>query len=118
MASLNIDAGALDVTAQRGQRWSLVLTVRDSNDALVNLTGYDCTWTLAAAYGDTPILSGTSSDYLTMGGALGTIALDVPSSVTDVSPGTYLHGFELIIPGGERTAFLRGSWTVTGRVAA
>ena len=79
MASLSIEPGVLNVTAQAGKTWGpLVFTIVDSTGTVVNLTGYSASWAIADYLGATPVLTASTANYVTMGGTAGTITLTMP----------------------------------------
>lgn len=116
MARLDVSNGTLDVTSTQGKTWVVTFTLRDSAGALVNLNGYTAAWTMKDTYGGTTVASGTSSTYLTMGGAAGTIALSVPASVTaGIASGPYVHELEWTSGSGVKTG-ISGDWLVEPEV--
>lgn len=115
MAELSILPGTLNVRAQKGKTWTVPFTIRDDTGALVNLTGYSIAWALSESFGAAALLSATTSDYLTLNGALGTGSLSIPPSITvGIAVGNYVHEFELTEPSGGKPPFITGLWTVTG----
>lgn len=86
------------------------------NKTPVNLTGYDARLQIREDPDDaTPALD--ASDYLTLGGAAGTIEVEIPASETaDLEPGRYVYDLEVESGGGEVTTLIAGSVTVTAEV--
>ena len=86
------------------------------NRVPVNLTGYDARLQIRESADDsTPALD--ASDYLTLGGAAGTIEVEIPASETsDLDPGRYVYDLEVESGGGEITTLIAGSLTVTAEV--
>ncbi len=117
MATVSIEPGPLDITAWRGTTWRITQTVRDSGGALVNLTGYDCSWAMADTYGGTAVLSSGTATGITLGGTAGTITHIVAATATaGVAIGSYVHQYELTEPGGTKPPFTAGVITVKGEV--
>ena len=123
MANLDASPGRLDLTFTQGKTWNLTLTVRDSGDDLVDLSGYACTWAMRTDYGAasatvTAVAAGTAGS-ITMGGTAGTIALTVPPTVTaGVAVASYVHEFELTDGSGAKPPFVAGSVQVKAEVVS
>lgn len=118
MARLDLTPAPFNVNAERGKTWKMVITVRDSAGTLISLVGYSCSWALAARPGATPLLTAGQGNHISLGGAQGTITLDLPAEVTAGVPvGSYVHEFTLTQPDGAVPPFIQGQWRVTGKVA-
>lgn len=121
MANLDASPGVLNLTLAQGKTWDLLLTLRDSDAALVDLSGYSCSWQVRETpSASTAVVSasvGGTAGAITMGGTAGTIRLVVPSTVTaGVAAGPYAHEFELVDGSGARPPFVGGAVTVTAEV--
>jgi len=87
------------------------------NNAAVNLTGYTARMQARSSVSSsTVVLSWTTSNYITLGGAAGTITFSVPASVTDDIPaGSYVYDLELV-SGATVTPLLAGDVLVDAEV--
>jgi len=119
MATLNITSGRLDITAQAGKTWMFTFTVRDEAGALVNLTGYTARMQARADWTSTPILSLATGAGITLGGALGTVAIAVTAATTSaIAVGDYAFEIELVAPDGTIPPFVLGALHVTHKVVS
>lgn len=86
------------------------------NKVPVNLTGYDARLQVRESPDDaTAALD--ASEYLTLGGAAGTIEIEIPAAETaDLEPGRYVYDLEVESGGGEVTTLIAGSLTVSAEV--
>jgi hypothetical protein len=65
----------------------------------------------------TCFLALTSEDAITLGGAAGTIRIDLSATQTsNIAAGTYAYDLELESAGGEVTRLLSGTFTVSPEV--
>jgi len=108
-------AGVYNIIVEQGGTYGETVTISQSGTPL-NLTGYTAELKVGideSTKGD--ILDLTSSSGLTMGGALGTIAILITAAVTKtLPPNTYIYDL-VIINGTTRTYILEGSFTVVAR---
>jgi len=85
------DYGRSNLIIQTGTDWQRVVTYRNPDGTLFNLTGYEARMQVRpAVLSETTILSLTSDPAagITMGGALGTITLDIANAdLTEGDPG-------------------------------
>lgn len=112
-------AGKYAVTIEQGATWLLTVTWNDSNGDPVNLTGYTAVATVKTTYGGTALITASSTGgTITLGGAAGTIAINVPYATTGaVSAQTGVWDLELTSGGGVRTRLLEGAATITPEVS-
>ena len=111
-------AGIYNITAEQGSTFSRVLTWRDANDALINLTGYTARMQVRADYTSlTTVLSLTTENgKITLGGALGTITLLVSASdMADISNGSFVYDLEMV-NSTTVTRLVQGNFTVNAEV--
>lgn len=111
-------AGTYNITAEQGATFTRVLTWRDSNDALINLTGYTARMQVRTIYESTTIELSltTENDRITLGGAAGTISLSV--SATDMSAmeiRSFVYDLELV-SGSTVTRLIQGTFAVNAEV--
>lgn len=114
-------AGLYNILAEEGATFSRTITWRDSNNALVNLTGYTARMQVRATIGDTsasPLLSLTTENgRIALGGSAGTITLTVPFASMNIPEGQYVYDLEMVGPGGTVvTRLIQGSFIVAGEV--
>lgn len=111
-------AGTHNITIEQGATFTLNLVWRDSNAALVNLTGYTARMQVRQKHtSDTAALSLTSeAGDIVLGGALGTIVVTAAATVTDDIPfRSGVYDLELI-NGTVVTRLLQGVATITPEV--
>lgn len=117
MTSLSIVPGTLDITAAQGKTWSISITVRDANNALINFTGYSATWQVRSNAASTaPILSLTVGSGITLN-SVGVITLTASAAQTAaIAASTYVHELELTDPSGNKPPFLAGLLQVISEI--
>ena len=81
MAKIPAKASKLDIVIEQSASFSTTLTWLDSEGVPVDLTSYSALLEGKDASGAI-ILTWTENDVITLGGSLGTIAMDVDDSVT------------------------------------
>ena len=103
-------AATYDFEIEQGANLILSFVWKDSAGSLIDLTGYTARMQIRKTKSTSAtLLSITTSDYITLGGAAGTIAVDVPAATTealDFTSGVY--DLELISSGGTVYRFLEG----------
>ena len=67
---------------EQGVSWVQSLTLRDENQALINLTGATAKMQFRQDLAGSALISLTSASGITLGGALGTITITVDKAVT------------------------------------
>jgi selenophosphate synthetase-related protein len=79
-------AGVYDITIEQGATFTMSLTWKDSTGSPVNLTGYTARMQVRENYeAESTLVSLTSSGGdITLGGALGTIAVTIAASATQL----------------------------------
>lgn len=93
-----------------GATYQCTVTWTDSNGNPINLTGYTARMKFKNKHGGTTLASLTDSSGLTLGGALGTIAIAIPDETTATMSGSGVYDLELESAGGVVTRVLEGSW--------
>lgn len=81
MATISGKAAQLDLVIEKNADFSVQLTWTDENNALVDLTSYTADFTAKDTDGNV-IINLTELAGITLGGALGTITLDIEDAVT------------------------------------
>lgn len=81
MAKIPAKASKLDIVIEQGASFSTTLTWLDSEGVPVDLTGYSALLEGKDSSGAV-VVTWTDTDVITLGGVLGTIAIDVDDSVT------------------------------------
>ena len=116
MATLSITPGVLDISAQQGKTWVISITVRDSNNALINFTGYTARWQVRAKPSSPAVLDLSTGSGITLNSS-GVITITASAALTAaVNASSYLHEIELTEPAGTIPPFLAGRLLVTAEV--
>ena len=114
------DPGRYDMTIWQGATFQRVFTWRVGTPAAnVNLTGYTARMQLRiSSDAATPALEATTENgRITLGGAAGTVTLDLPATVTAALPANqYAYDLELVSGSGQVTRLLEGFATVDAEV--
>lgn len=111
-------AGLYDITIEQGATFTLSLTWKDSTGAPVNITGYTARMQVRENYeSESTLVSLTSSGGdIVLGGALGTIAITIAASVTQLLQlDEAVYDLELV-NGATVTRLIQGKATVSREV--
>lgn len=111
-------AGTYNIIADQGATFQRTITWKDSTGALVNLTAYTARMQVRSIVSSSTVALDltTENGRITLGGAAGTITLNVPASaMDDVAGGSYAYDLELV-SGATVTRLLMGSFTVRSEV--
>lgn len=83
-AKLCESAGTLHITIEQGATFKPVMTWKDQNGALIDLTGYTARMQIRETVESTVVIyeATTANGKLILGGALGTITFDFPATDT------------------------------------
>lgn len=108
--------GDLDLRMYQGATFRYVLTWLE-DDVPKNLTNYTARMQVREHINaTTTILSISTDDDITLGGAAGTITIEVAASDTeDIDPGLYVYDLELVA-GSTVTRLVEGTFMVSGEV--
>lgn len=109
-------AGIVNLVADQGATFTQRLTWKvDGNP--VNLTSYTARMRVKNIFKNFEVLHLTTTSGITLGGAAGTIDLNVSAAdMTTVVPGKYSYDLELVSAGGVVTRLVKGTFTVTPEV--
>jgi hypothetical protein len=106
--------GNYDLVIYRGDYFPISVTVRDSNDVPLNLTGYTAKAVVKPDYASATTYSFTST--ITEG--TGKVDLVLPSAVSaTLIPGPYIWDFQLTDPSGNVRTYIAGDVTVYDEVS-
>lgn len=107
-----------DISADQGTDYAVTFTYRDSNNALVNLTGATARMQVRRFVESTnPFLTMTNDSGITLGGAAGTIALLISAaSLSAIPAGTYKYDIEIVTSGSVVVKLIAGSFILNGEV--
>ena len=107
-----------DIACDQGSDFDTVITYRDDANVLVNLTG--CTARMQVrqfASSAASQLSLTSTSGITLGGAAGTIQIQISSAALSAVPaGEYIYDIELVDTTQKVLKILSGPFTVNAEV--
>jgi tRNA threonylcarbamoyladenosine modification (KEOPS) complex Pcc1 subunit len=111
-------AGGYDMVCEQGATFSRVFTWADENEVPVDLTGYTARMHVRTAVGTatTTIELTTANSRITLGGAAGTITLQLTATDTAaLAAKRYVYDLELV-SGATVTRLLQGAFTVSPEV--
>lgn len=111
-------AATYDIYIERGATFRSTITWKDSTGALVNLTGYTARMQVRQKLASTTaLISLVDGAGITLGGAAGTIVIEITDTVTtalDIRQGVY--DLELVSGGGIVTRLIEGGVGVSKEV--
>lgn len=101
-----------NIVCNQATTFNLDFTIQTGN-TLWNLTGYTATMTIRPFVGsDTTTLVLTNGNGITLGGALGTVSVDISAATTaDFAPSRYVYDF-VLNSGSVVTRLLEGKFVV------
>jgi len=104
------------MVCEQATTFNVDFTIQNGNTPW-NLTGYTATMTIRPFVGsNTTTLVLTNGNGITLGGAAGTVSIDIDSEVTaDFSPSRYAYDF-MLDSGSVVTRLLEGKFIVTAGV--
>ena len=111
-------AGLYDITIEQGATFQMSLTWKDSTGAPVNITGYSARMQVRENYEaeDTLVSLTSAGGDIVLGGALGTIAITIAASATQILQlDEAVYDLELV-NGATVTRLLQGKATVSREV--
>jgi hypothetical protein len=103
-----------DLEIYKGDYVEMLMTLKDSTGAVMDLTGYTATARIRSNF--------SSTDYFGFNVTipnpeLGKVRLYMPTSTsTTLEPGTYIWGFQVTNPNGDSRTYLAGDVTVYDEV--
>ncbi len=111
-----IEPATYNIEAYQGATYTLNMTYK-IDDVVVDLTGYTAAMQVRpTASSATTILSLSTGSEITLGGVLGTIAVEVDAvTMGAVKAGNYQYDFDLD-SGGQVTRLIRGKFAVTAEI--
>lgn len=104
-------AGEHDIVIEIGATFFLNVTWKDSNDDPIDLTNYDARMQVRKKYSSTTALieATTGNGKITLGGALGTILIELePADSEDITDKYGVYDLELINPSSQVYRILKG----------
>lgn len=113
-----MSAGIYKMLCEQGATFNLVLTWRNPDGTPIDLTGYAAVMRVAATKGGTLLLNPTTQNgQITLGGALGTVMIDLSNTVTAaLTPGQCVYELDLISPSGMVTRLVEGPFIIDAQV--
>jgi len=113
-------AGFHHFIIEQGATFQQTLTLKDSSDAVINLTGYTAEMDLRKNQDDSNevITLTTANSRITMGGVAGTIILTI--SATDsaaLSVGDGVYDLEITDSNGKVDRIMEGTYSIRGNVS-
>jgi len=115
-----MSAGFFHFIIEQGATFKHTLTLKDSAGSLINLTGFSSEMDLRRNQDDSSeVLTLTvANNRLTMGGAAGTIVLEISASDTSsMSVGDGVYDIKLTDSNGKIDRILEGTFSVRGSVS-
>lgn len=112
-------AGTYNMTCNQGATLQRTITWTDPAKRPINLSGYTARMHVrATTESNTKVLElTTSNNRITLGGAAGTVSLNVDANTTaNLTPGLYVYDLELVSGGGEVTRLVEGNFNVKAEV--
>lgn len=94
-----------------------VLYLQSDGVTPVNVTGYTATFAVAQDFGDPVQITRTNGDGITIVGASGSFAVNIPASMTGLPAGTYVCELEIISPTGKPKSLIKGQIPLVAKVA-
>ena len=112
-------AGVLNLEVEQGATFTRVITWTDENAALINLVGYTAAMKARVNFDSTSAFIDltTENGGITLGGAAGTIQLDIDAATTAaLATLSGVYDLELYSGAGVKTRLLKGTLTVSREV--
>lgn len=112
-------ASLYDLSIEQGATWVLSLVWRDSDEEPIDLTGYSARMQVRPSVGSDEVLLNLSTEggQITLGGAAGTIVIEVDAETTAAVQGRRgAYDLELESSDGTVTRLLRGSVAISPEV--
>jgi len=112
-------AGKLNLVIEQGARFDPVLTWKDENGVVINLTGWTARMQIRASKSEAAFLIEltTENGGITLGGAAGTISLVITGTATAAITWTKgVYDLEMVSPSGYPTRLVEGTVKVKTEV--
>lgn len=105
------------VQIDQNRDFDMTVLYLQPNGSPVDVTGYTATFAVAQDYGDTPMITRTNGDGITIVGASGSFAVNIPASMTNIPQGTYVCELEVVSPTGKPKSLIKGAIPLSPKVA-
>lgn len=108
-----------DIVINQGASFRVQPVLRDAAGTLIDLSGADARMQIrrSVAYGGSSLASLTVGSGITLGGAAGTITIDLtPAQTSALPPGAHVYDLELVDSAGSVFRILEGAATVRREV--
>ena len=111
-------AGIYNIIADQGATFSRTITWKNSSGQPVNLTGYSARMQVrkTVASGEALVSMTTQNNRITLGGALGTVAISCPASEMDFEAGEWVYDLEVESGAGVVSRLIMGKFLFRGEV--
>jgi hypothetical protein len=111
-------AGTYNIIADRGATFTRIITWKDANGALINLTGYTAKLQVRQTYTSTvaDLELSTANGRIVLGGAAGTIQLTAPYTAMNFSADQYVYDLEMTSAASVVSRLVMGSFTLREEV--
>lgn len=115
-----MSAGFYHFIIEQGATFKHTLTLKDSSDTVINLTGYSAEMDLKKNQDDSSdvITLTVANSRITMGGGAGTIVLEISASdTTSLAVGDGVYDLEITDSSGKVDRILEGTYSIRGNVS-
>ena len=115
-----MSAGFYHFIIEQGATFKHTLTLKDSSDTVINLTGYSAEMDLKKNQDDSSdvITLTVANSRITMGGGAGTIVLEISASdTTSFAVGDGVYDLEITDSSGKVDRILEGTYSIRGNVS-
>ena len=115
-----MSAGFYHFIIEQGGTFKHTLTLKDSSDTVINLTGYSAEMDLKKNQDDSSdvITLTVANSRITMGGGAGTIVLEISASdTTSLAVGDGVYDLEITDSSGKVDRILEGTYSIRGNVS-
>lgn len=109
-------------TIVQGTDWTFAFTWKTQTGTdppvAVDLTGYSALFQLRRSSAHPPVISLSQGSGITLGGAAGTIQIDIANTLTEeIVPAVYKYDLRLTSPGGQKRVILAGEVELRARIS-
>jgi hypothetical protein len=115
-----MSAGFYHFIIEQGATFKHTLTLKDSSDTVINLTGYSAEMDLRKNQDDSSevITLTVANSRVTMGGGAGTIVLEISASDSaSLAVGDGVYDLEITDSSGKVDRILEGTYSIRGNVS-